>query len=168
MEEDFLNFLLMLLIWCFPFGFIYLILNLLNWNEGKNLFSGSWIVFLTWLLSSFSTFLILALIEHNLFRYPDGFVAYVISGFSMIVVNICAIAGVLYLRGEKESPLITNYIDENVQKPNIKKICQTSAIISILTLMMVGSLFLAVKDIGEKREKERRNNPAKISDGIYD
>ena len=176
MEEDFVLFLTMLLILIFPFGFIYLILYGLNWNESKNLLSDSWFAFLAWLLSGFLMFFVYILIENNFGRFlresidrkfgdSGKYFFLVFFVISLVVVNICAIAGTLYLRsGEKKTLFITNYGDKKSEKPSVKNIWRTSAIVSVLTIMMTISLFFALKDIGEKLEKEKpRNNY-----GIYD
>lgn len=67
MEKDFAGFILMSLVWCFPFGFIYLVLHLLNWNERKNLFSDSWFVYLTWIISSLIGYVVCILIGQKFF-----------------------------------------------------------------------------------------------------
>ncbi len=168
MEEDFAGFILTILICCFPFGFIYLVLNLLNWNERKNLFSDSWFVYLTWIVSSLFGYVVCELIGQRFFRYQSEFVALVSIIFSMILVNICAIAGVLYLRTRKqETSNITNYNDEEIKKPNTKKIWQTSVVVSISTLFFVYSLTMAVNDISE-RWKEKPKKADKLSFEIYD
>lgn len=180
MEEDFVLFLTMLLILIFPFGFIYLILYGLNWNERKNLLLNSWFAFLAWLLSGFLVFFTYALIEHNFGRFlrelidrkfgDFGKYAFLIFFvFSFIVINICAIAGTLYLKGSEKKVLsMTNCDDKKSEKPSIKKIWQTSAIVSILTIMMTISLFLALKDVAEKLEKENPKNKNGVTYGIYD
>lgn len=61
---------------------------------------------------------------------------------------------------------VINHTDEEIQKPNIKKIWQTSAIISVSTLIMVGGLVMAVADINGKWEKHK--TPNKPSFGVYD
>ena len=166
MEEDFAGFILMTLICCFPFGFIYLVLNLLNWNERKNLFSDGWSVYLTWIISSLFGYVVCALVERKFFRHQSEFVALVSIIFLIILINICAIAGVLYLRTRKQgTSSITNYIDEKIQKPNIKKIWQTSAVVSISTLFFVYILIIAVNDIGE-RWKETPKKSDKLSFSI--
>lgn len=167
MEKDFAGFILMILICCFPFGFIYLVLNLLNWNEKKTLFSDSWFIYLTWIVSSLFGYVICLLIGQKFLRYQSEFAALASIIFSIVLTNICAIAGVLYLRTRKqETNIIRNYNDEEIHNPNIKKIWQTSMIVSISTLVFVITLVMAVTDVSEKWERQR--NPNKISFGIYD
>ena len=169
----------MFLFLIFPFSIIYLLLSTLNWNEKKTLFLDSWFIFLAWLLSSLSV-AFTYLLSDDYFRYTGGiiyhtcFVPLVIV--LLIVTNSCAIAGVLYLRSRsKNTASITNSNTEEMQKPSIKKIWQTSSTISLLTLLMFTILLMAIKDINEKSHKdineklqENPKNRDGVSFGIYE
>jgi hypothetical protein len=163
--DDFAWFLTMTAIMSFPFGIIYLILNTLNWNERKNIFSNCWFVFIAWLLSSLSMALIYALID-NKFYFSNSLFLFAFFIPSLIAANICAVAGVLYFKSRpKNSVILTNHNDDNIKVPTMRKIWQTSALVSILTLLMVIGLIVAINDITEKLSPK---NPEGISFGIYD
>lgn len=166
MGEDFKIFLSAILVLCLPFGSIYLTLNILNWNEKKNLFLDSWFVFLTCVFSSLLVFCIYAVTAFS-FRYLGGFVYFVFFIFSIVIANIFAIAGVLYLRSrEKKLSILTDYKDENIQRPNIKKIFQTSASVSFLIFALVVGLFFLLEYDNERLEKQKQQNRGKISFGF--
>lgn len=168
MGEDFGWFLILTLICFLPFSGIYLLLYTLDWNEKKNLFSDSWFVFLTWLFTSISIFIFYEINRFN-FHSIRGFGLYSLVFVSIIVVNIFAIAGVLYLRSRKEKSLIiTNYNDEKLEVPNLLKTLRTSAIVSFLTLMMVVSLFLALEDFDKRFKKDEPINQDGVSFGFYE
>jgi hypothetical protein len=165
MEEDVKNFIYSVLILGLPLFCIYFTLNILNWNEKKNLFSNSWFVFLAWLLSSFSVFFFYLFFGVLPTFYFIDFVMFV---FSLFFVNTAAIAGVLYLKSrEPKISIISNDNDEYVQRTNIKKILQTSAIVAFVNLLLITSLFLNL-DTYEKIERQNREKNGKNSFGIYD
>jgi hypothetical protein len=168
MEEDFKTFLFMIGVLGLPFGCVYSILYLLNWNEKKNLLLDSWFVFLAWLLSSPLVLIIQALVVRT-FRYSGEFVFIIFTIVSLFIIHICAIGAVLYLRSkERKISIVTNHNDENIQRPNIKKILQTSVIVSLLTSMLVVSLFFTLEDYENKINRQNQEKNGKISFGIYD
>lgn len=139
----------------FPFIAIYLLLFLLNWNEKKNLLSDSWFAFIAWLVSSFT-----ALFVGSAFKIAS-FSDFISSAFFLLfilVVNICAITAVLYLKTKakiEDLSITDNLSDESIGRVGILKILQTSVIVSFMTLIMVTSLGFALQDISQKMEKNK-------------
>jgi hypothetical protein len=159
MEDNFFLYLLIFLIavLSFPLGVIYLILSALNWNAKKSLFLNSLFVCLALLASSFLVFFIYAF-GYIYFRYNDGFVFFVLFIPSLIIANICSTAAVLYSGSRQKNPTsITNYVNVEWQIPTMGKVWQTSAVVSVLTLLMIIGLIVAINDIEDKFEDKRPN-----------
>ena len=55
-----------------PLVWIYLILYTLNWGERKRLFSDSWIVFITWLVSSLGVYIFGLSAEFGFYKLFHG------------------------------------------------------------------------------------------------
>jgi len=161
--DDFVRFSVLAAIIGFPFGIIYLILSALNWNGRKNIFYNSWLVFTAWLLSVLSMIGLHAVIDIN-FHF-SGALVFAVFIPSLVTVNICAVAAVLYLKSRPKNPVSLTKLDAEDVPPNIGKIWKTAALISILTFLTVIGLIVAIADILEKISQK---DPESISFGIYD
>ena len=83
------------------------------------------------------------------------------------IANILSIAAVLKSRERKKNlSIVADSNEEKIQKIGNGKIWKTAAIVSILTLAMVVSLFMFIGDITTRMEKlNPKPNP---EFGIYD
>ena len=96
---DFIWYLLMAIILFVPFAWIYFILYTLNWDQRKNLFSDSWIVFITLLISSFAVIFVFLLADVSFRRY--FYLADPVTFFLLTVLaNIFSIVTVLTSRDQ--------------------------------------------------------------------
>jgi hypothetical protein len=167
--RDFIGLLILAIMLLTPLVSIYLTLETLNWNEGKNLFSISWAVFFVWLVSSFSAVLICALVDHK-FRLLNDSNFYFFLIPSTAILNIFSIAGFFSLKSrdrEKGTFVIDSSEIENSRKVNNRNIFQTSVIISIITLSIVMSLFLFLKNVEPKIQRLMPKNESDIFT-VYD
>lgn len=151
--NDFIPFLMMTIILFAPLVWIYLILYTLNWGERKRLFSDSWIVFITWLVSSLGVYILGLSAEFGFYKLFHGNIYVTFFPFTLIA-NILSIAAVLKSRENKKSlSIVADSNEEKIQKTDNGKIWKTSAIVSVLTLAMVFSLFMFIGDITTRIEK---------------
>lgn len=146
-----------------PLAWIYFILYTLNWDQRKNLFSDSWIIFITLLISSFAVIFVFLLADANFYRY--FYLVNPVTFFLLIVLaNIFSIVAVLTSRVKKNLSIAADLNEEEGSKPDISKIWQTSVIVTLLNLAMVVSLVMFVKDITTRLEKPKPTPEF----GIYD
>ena len=167
MGEDFFQFLIGTLYLIFPFACVYFILFTLNWNKRQNLLSDTWFVFIALLMSSFVAWFMLALLVHNRLIKLES---YAVSIISIFLANVFAVTAVLYLKlkAKAEDLSVTgNLAVDKTGNIGIIKIWQTSVIVSFMTLVMVASLFFALRDISQKLEGNKKGKNG-VSFGMYD
>ena len=170
MEEDFAGFFLLGLFFIFPFGFAYLSLYVLDWNDRKNLLADSWYVFLAWILSGFSVYFVFIILESNI-HFSSSFVFWVLYIITFFIANICAIAGTLYLiSNTKRAAEVTNYFDIENAKPNLRSIWQTSLLTSLLMAMVTAGFISAINDLSRKltpQAPQATPQPSSKGEGVH-
>lgn len=155
-----------------PLAWNYFILYTLNWDQRKNLFSDSWIIFITWFVSSLIAAVVILILDA---RFHDAF--YLVNPVSffllLVAANIFSIIAVLKSREKKKLSIADDLnrlsIGSELNKElslgiSNRKILQTSVIVTLLNLAMIISLVMFVKDI-RTRLKTSKPTPAY---GIYD
>lgn len=164
--NDFIPFLMMIIILFVPLVWIYLILYTLNWGERESLFSDSWIVFITWLISSLGVYIFCLSAEFGFYKLFHNNIYVTFFPFTL-TANIISIAAVLKSRDKKKNlSIVADSNEEKFEKTDNGKIWKTSAIVSILTLAMFVSLSMFVDDISKRIEN--LNPKPKVDFGIYD
>lgn len=169
---DLIWYLLMIIVLFGPWVWNYFILYTLNWNERKNLFSDSWIIFITWFVSSLVVFILCALLDarFNGYFYLVNYVTFLLLLFS---INIFSISAVLKGREKKKLSIaddlrrlsIGSKLSEGISLGiGNRKILQTSVIVTFLNLAMIISLIMFIKDVNKRLEKPTQTPVY----GIYD
>ena len=82
--NDFIPFLMMIIILLVPLVWIYLILYTLNWGGRKSLFSDSWIIFITWLVSSLGVYIFCLSAEFGFYKLFHGNIYVTFFPFTVI------------------------------------------------------------------------------------
>ena len=160
--SDFLPFLSLTVFVFIPFAWIYLILYTLNWNEKKNLFLDSWVVFLAFIFSCFGVWLFCLSPEFGFYKLFSSNIYVTFFPFA-IFTSFFSIAIALKTRQRKRNLSIVGDSDEIVKSKNTGNIWLTSLIVSILTLAMMTGLVMFVGDIS----KRVRNETKPKSNGGY-
>lgn len=159
---DFIWYLLMVIVLFVPLAWNYFILYTLNWNQRKNLFSDSWIVFISWFISSLFVLILIAFFDARFYDYP-----YLVNPVSFVLLlvsaNIFSITAVLKSR-EKKKLTIVDYLSRLPSSRSLnesislgisnRKILQTAAIVAFLNLAMIISLVMFVKEISTRTKEE--------------
>lgn len=161
--DDFIWYLLTIIVLFGPWVWNYFILYTLNWNKRKNLFSDSWIIFITWFISSLVVLFLVAFSDarfHGYF-YLVNYVTFFLLLFS---INIFSINAVLRSREKKKLSIADDLRRLSIGKGSSegislgisnRKILQTSVIITFLNLAMIVSLIMFVKDVNKRLEEPK-------------
>ena len=145
-----------------PLGSIYLTLKMFDWNQKRKLFSDSWLVYLTWLISSL---LVTGLAAF--FNVGNSFINFLIVIVVLLIVNSLTIATTLSWIGKVKKIADIFDVENEENAPESKqKILKASISISIVTILTVLTLLSVM--IGIDSLIERINPKPKNSFEIYD
>ncbi|MBS1795934.1 MAG: hypothetical protein JSS81_18925 [Acidobacteria bacterium] len=142
--ENLLMIPLFLALAAFPFGIIYLVLAAVGWSDRRNLFSDSWFVYLAWLLTAGVVYFGSLWFEAQ-FLYISGRTVALVTAAALLAADTLILGIVLWRRG-----CALTFEFRDLKAPTARRAFKTSALVGLLTLLMIAGLFVAVVDLNNR------------------